>query len=61
MFTLKILAIKRMSTAAAPTLFVTRLTREPRRTTTQPFMPTMIAVKGSIHSPAGMMESYLKL
>lgn len=58
---LKTQAIKRMSTAAAPTLFVTRLTREPARTMTQPFMPIRLAVKGSIHSPAGMVESYLKM
>lgn len=54
-------AIKRMSTAAAPTLFVTRLTREPARTMTQPFMLIRLAVKGSIHSPAGTVERYLKM
>lgn len=50
-----------MSTAAAPTLFATGLTREPTRTMTQPFMPIRLAVKGSIHSPAGIAESYLKM
>lgn len=60
-FTLTTQAIKRMSTAAAPTLFATGLTREPTRTMTQPFMPIRLAVKGSIHSPAGMAESYLKM
>lgn len=60
-FTLRTQAIKRMSTAAAPTLFVTRLTREPARTMTQPFTPIRLPVKGSIHSPAGMVERYLKM
>lgn len=61
MFTLKTQAIKRMSTAAVPTLFVTRLTGEPARTMTQPFMPIRLAVKGSIHPPAGTVERYLKI
>lgn len=60
-FTLKTQAIKRMSTAAVPTLFVTRLTREPTRTMTQPFVLIRLAVKGSIHSPAGVVESCLKM